>query len=134
MESVFTTTNLRLGSALTAAGFQILKTDKVIQAGREVISLELQSEANGVKASELQDLFENKANIDIEAIIAKSGLSKREYAILAFDAARAAGHNRVSILHAVSNQKPLKAVSIGGGRTLIYREGTPKSELQRLCR
>jgi hypothetical protein len=133
-QEVFVTDNLKLAAALTAAGFQIIHGERVIKDGREIVICELEQKRHGHKALYLQACFENKEDLpsQVEEIIRARGITPDEYALLAFDSARAGLHNRSTILFAVKNNAPLEHKVIGEGRSLIYRQGTPKSYLKKL--
>lgn len=133
-QKIFVTDNLKLAMALTAAGFQILQGEQVVKDGRSLIVCELETAHNGVEALHLKACFENKVDLaaGINEIIAKRGITQEEYVLLAFDAARCALHNRSTVLHAIGKNRPLVHKSIGDGRSLIYRDGTPKQFLKKL--
>jgi hypothetical protein len=147
LTTVFVTENLKLAMAMTAAGFAIRHGEQVLKDGRSLIICELDTEHNGVDARMLKAAFENKPIISkdggppsvdlptqIDEIIRVRGITQGEYVLLAFDAARSALHNRSTVLHAISRNRPLvhKVIGDGTGRSLIYRDGTPKENLKRL--
>jgi hypothetical protein len=132
--AIFVTDNLKLAAALTAAGFQILHGEQVSKDGRFIIMCEMELAHNGVKALDLKAGFENKSDLPAQVgeIIALRGITQEEYVILAFDAARAGLHNRSTIMWAIGNNQPLVHKDIGNGRSLIYRQGTPRETLKSL--
>lgn len=139
---LFVTDNLKLAAALTAVGFELKATEylkkTVDSKKRDLIICEFDPSHLGVAADYLQKAFEGVkwAGIDlpsqVDEIIRKRAITDEEYILLAFDAARSALNNRSAILFCVGRQKPLHCVSIGNGRTLVYREGIEKEELQKL--
>ena len=133
-QAVLVTDNLNLAAALTAAGFHILHGERVNKDGREIVICELEQSRHGLQAIYFMAAFENKEDLParINEIIQTRGITPEEYALLAFDAARAGLHNRSTILYAVKNNQPLVHKVIGDGRSLIYRQGTPKSHLKKL--
>lgn len=134
-DGVFVTDNLKLAMALTAAGFSIRHGEQATDInGRSLVVCELDSAHNGVKANYLKLGFENQVDLvtRVNEIIETRGITQEEYVVLAFDAARAGLHNRSTVLFAIRNNKPLIAKEIGDGRSLIYREGTPKSHIKKL--
>lgn len=134
-QTVFVTDNLKLAMAMTAAGFSIRHAEQVVNInGRSLVSCELDPNHNGVAANYLKLGFENQLDLvtRVNEIIEARGISQEEYVVLAFDAARASLHNRSTVLFAIRNNKPLIAKEIGEGRSLIYREGTPKSHIKQL--
>lgn len=136
LTTVFVTDNLKLAMAMTAAGFAIRHGEQVLRDGRSLIICELETKHNGVDAIELKSAFENRIDLPsrVDAILVARGITQEEYVYLAFDAARSALHNRSTVLHAISKNKPLvhKVIGDGTGRSLIYRDGTPKADLKRL--
>lgn len=134
-QTVFVTDNLKLAMAMTAAGFSIRHAEQAVDiSGRSLISCELDHNHNGVEANYLKLCFENQIDLvtRVNEIIEARALTQEEYVVLAFDAARAGLHNRSTVLFAIRNNKPLIAKEIGEGRSLIYREGTPKSYIKKL--
>lgn len=134
-QKVFVTDNLKLAMALTAAGFSLQHGENVVNIkGRELIVCELDADHNGVSANYLKMVFENQVNIEsrVNEIIEARGISPDEYVILAFDAARAGLHNRSTVLFCARQKRPLIAKEMKDGRSLIYREGTPKDKIRQL--
>lgn len=133
-EKFFFTDNLKLAAALTAAGYHLTNVDSVIIGPSERHTFELEPKHNGIKAAYFLGAFENKIDLPerVAQIIAERGITPEEQTILAFDAGRAAMHNGSTIFYCAKNKKPLVAKEIGGGRTLIYREGTPRDHLKKL--
>ncbi len=134
-QTVFVTDNLKLAMALTAAGFSIRHGEQAIDInGRSLVSCELDHEHNGVPANYLKLCFENQIDLvsRVNEIVEARGITQEEYVLVAFDAARAGLHNRSTVLFAIRNNKPLIAKEIGEGRSLIYRQGTPKSHIKKL--
>jgi hypothetical protein len=136
-KSYFTTTNLKLAAALSAAGFAVHNVERAVIGGTEKSIAELEGEHGGWRADELArefDDFENSPHAaEVDRIFAERGLTEREQVLVNFDAARTAGHNRIALLKALPEQ-PIEQVSLGGGRLLQFRRGTPKEELKRICR
>src|SRR5262245_42986412 len=142
-QALFVTDNLKLASSLTAVGFELKNTDfirKTIDGKlKEVIACEFVTSHLGIETNYLRQAFEEdpKASeinlvVQVDEIIKRRGITDEEYIKLGFDAARSALHNRSTILFCVLRNLPLISKSIGNGRTLIYRDGTPKETLQRL--
>lgn len=134
-QTVFVTDNLKLAMALTAAGFSIRHGEEAIDInGRALVSCELEPDHNGISANYLKLCFENQIDLAsrVNEILKVRGLTPEEYVVIAFDAARAGLHNRSTVLFAIRNNKRLIAKEIGEGRSLIYREGTPKAQLKKL--
>jgi hypothetical protein len=133
-QRVFVTENLKLAMAMTAAGFAIRHGEQVLKDGRSLIICELDTQHNGVDAIELKSAFENKVDLPsrVDEIISVRSITQEEYVYIAFDAARSALHNRSTVLHAIGRNKPLVHKVIGDGRSLIYRDGTPRDSLKRL--
>ncbi len=134
-QTVFVTDNLKLAMALTAAGFSIRHGEQAVDInGRSLVSCELEPNHNGVAANYLKLCFENQIDLParVNEILEARGITPEEYVVLAFDAARAGLHNRSTVLFAIRNNKPLIAKQIGEGRSLIYREGTPREQIKQL--
>jgi hypothetical protein len=146
-QKVFVTDNLKLAMALTAAGFSIRNAQNTVvfkkneTKGRERKVLELDAEHNGVAANFLKLAFEYDPNSSaseydlaarVNEIIEARGITQEEYVLIAFDAARAGLHNRSTVIFCVDNDQPLIAKEMKDGRSLIYRQGTPKHLLQKL--
>jgi hypothetical protein len=136
-QSFFSTQNLKLAAALSAAGFEVFSVEKIQVGARETVLVELASEHNGHKAQELATRFEEYGKSPharaIEEIVTARGVTPAEQTLIIFDAARTAGHNRVVLLKVAPDQ-PLKQINIGGGRLLQFRAGTPRETLKKLCR
>lgn len=128
----FASDNLKLVAALTAAGFRLQNVQRIEKNGRETIICDVEPEAHGVTANELHAIFENRAPSPVDSIIAKHGIEPSSYCHLAFDAARAAGHNRVAILKSATAGNKLIVREIGEGRTLIYTAGASRDFLEKL--
>jgi DNA-directed RNA polymerase specialized sigma subunit len=137
-EFVHVTDNVKFAAALTAVGFALRNANNVVDhiQKREKVYCELDHKHNGVDALELKAAFENKINIEsrVNEIIEVRGITQEEYISLAFDAACCALHNRSKIIHCVNSKKPLIAMDIGNGRSIIYRDGTPEEEIKKLIR
>jgi hypothetical protein len=135
--SFFSTTNLKLASALAAAGFEVLSIERIEVAGREQVLVELVAEHNGHKAEDLAKQFEDYGKSPhgstVNDIVQARGITPGEQTLMIFDAARTAGHNRVVLLKAAPDQ-PLKQISVGGGRMLQFRANANREELRKLCR
>ena len=134
-QTVFVTDNLKLAMAMTAAGFSIRHGEQAVDInGRSLVSCELEPNHNGVDANYLKLCFENQIDLPsrVNEILKARGITPEEYVVIAFDAARAGLHNRSTVLFAIRNNKKLIAKGIGSGRSIIYREGTPKADLKRL--
>lgn len=133
-QKLFFTDNLKLAAALTVAGFEILNVDRIIVSGVERQSFELEPKKHGIKAHYFLSAFRNEIDLAkrVDEIIEARGLTEEEFAILAFDAARSGLHNGGTLLYCARNKRPLVAKEISGGRTLIYREGTPRDHLKKL--
>jgi len=133
----FLTTNLKLASALSAAGFEIFSVDRIENAQGQQIVCEIAAEHNNVKAHDLAAGFDDFARSThgdkVDEIARNRGLTPEEQTLIAFDAARTAGHNRVALLKAAP-QQPMMQISAGAGRLLQFRKGTSKEELKRLCK
>ena len=136
-QSFFVTHNLKLAAALSAAGFEVFSIDRIQKNNAEQVIVELAAEHNGHKAEVLAERFEDYKTSPhsdrVNEIMERRGISPDEQTLIIFDAARTAGHNRVVLLKAAPNQ-PLKQISLGGGRLLQFREGTPREDLRKLCR
>jgi hypothetical protein len=138
-EPTFITDNLKLACALASAGFALAESPERIQrGGRETLSFAFHAVAHGVKAEDLASAFtEGKApdslQLEVDGIVAGKNLTPAEYCKLAFDAARAAMHTRAGLMIYLNRRTPLRVQEISGGRTLIYRDGTPREELIRLA-
>lgn len=139
----FVTDNLKLASALTAVGFEITNATwvrKIIDGEKKsLIVCEFVSNHLGVETNYLRLAFEEDPMVkeidlrgQVDQIIRKRGITDEEYIKLGFDAARAALHNNSTIFSCLKRDAPLICRSISHGRTLIYRDGTPKEELQKL--
>jgi hypothetical protein len=142
-KTIFVTDNLKLASSLTAVGFQLINTDFVRKTidgkQRELVVCEFVTSHLGVETNYLRLAFEEDPEFpeinlrgQVNEIIRKRGITDEEYVKLGFDAARSALHNRSTILFCVLRNLPLICKSINNGRTLIYRDGTPKEMLQQL--
>ena len=147
-QTVFITDNLKIAAALTAAGFEIKNAESVRQnvetydgtiVQRKTVICELVLSHHGVEANYLRQAFEEDPAVkefdlsgQVDKIIRLRGITDNEYIRIAFDAARSALHNRSTIMHCVKYRKDLIAKSIGNGRTLIYRDGTPPEYLQKI--
>lgn len=129
------TENLKFAAALAAAGFRVQHMERIVMPdGSERFSFELDAKAHGIKATYFLGAFENKFNLAerVDAIIADRGLTEEEVAVLTFDAARSGLQNGSSLLYCGKNRKAIVAKEISGGRTLIYRDGTPRDHLKKL--
>lgn len=148
-QKVFVTDNFKLAMALTAAGFSIRNAHDVIVRNRDQSKFpdrksticELDPDHNGVTADYLRGGFEYDPAIKgyrvnlvdrVNEIIEARGISQEEYVILAFDSARAAMHNRATVLHCLKNNKPLIAIKLKDERTLIYVDGVPRDQIKHL--
>jgi len=129
---MFVSENLKLVSALTAAGFAEKSVDVVNKNGRDSVVCEVEAEANGLTAEYMAALYESKAPCPVDEIIERRGITPTEAALIIFDGGRAAGQNRVALLKAGQDRAQLIVKDVGNGRTLIYRAGTPKDELRKL--
>lgn len=136
-QGIYSTSNLKLAAALATAGFEVLSTERIEQAGRENVIVDTVAEHNGHKAENLAKAFDNFSespfSAEVERMLAARGVTPEEQTLLFFDAARTAGHNRVVLLKAAPTQ-PLKQINAGGGRMLQFRAGTKREDLKKLCR
>jgi hypothetical protein len=138
-QPTFLTDNLKLACALASAGFRLSESpERISRNGREVLSFSFEPVAHGVKAEELAESFSEGTRTDrlqseVDAIVKDKGLTPAEYCKLAFDAARAAMHTRAGLMIFLNRRTPLRVQEISGGRTLIYREGTPRETLMKLA-
>jgi hypothetical protein len=142
-KAIFVTDNLKLASSLTAVGFELKNTDFVRKTidgkQKEVVVCEFVTSHLGMETNYLRLAFEEDPEFpeinlrrQVDEIIRKRSITDDEYIKLGFDAARTALHNRSTILFCVLRNLPLICRSIGNGRTLVYRDGTPKEVLQQL--
>jgi hypothetical protein len=143
----FYTDSLKLAGALSAAGFPlkseiidgervITGLDKAIVNGKEVLTFEFEPVHNGLKAIWFLGAFENKFDLGerVDQIIRDRGLTPEEQSILAFDGARTGLHNVSTAMFVGRNRRPVKEKDIGGGRSIIYREGTDREHLKNLIK
>jgi hypothetical protein len=149
-QKVFVTKNLKLAMALTAAGFHIRTAQNTVSfkrgdpkgsEGRKTVVVELEADHNGVSADYLCRAFRYDEHVDgpefdlvsrVNEIIEARGITQEEYVLIAFDAARAGLHNASTIMFCVKNDRPLVAQEMKDGRTLIYKDGTPRDLLRKL--
>ena len=133
-EKVFVTGDLSLALAMTVVGFAIRSVENTVNAkGEEGFCFELDDMHNGVEASDLRNAFyDNGRNLasQVDAVIEARGITRDEYVLIAFDAARAALKNRKPIIYALQHNKPLIAKQLKDGRSVIYRHGTPKEQIK----
>lgn len=148
-QKVFVTDNFKLAMALTASGFSIRNAHNTVVQSREgsqvkerrAIICELDIEHNGVTAEYLRSGFEKDMELggyrvnlaaQVDEIIKNRGITDEEYVILAFDAARAALHNRGTVMYCVNTGRSIIAMQMKDGRSLIYMDGTPKEDLKKI--
>lgn len=134
---VFLTTNIKLAAALTSVGFRLVpEQSDVIRdtdgGTRYVFAVEPETSAGA--AEKFSQIFNGGISERVDEIIAQKGLTPEEAALIMFDGARAALNNRGEILTAAKRTKPLRYMAVGGGRTLIYREGADKNQLKELVK
>jgi hypothetical protein len=138
-EPTFITDNLKLACALATAGFPLVESpERIVRGGREVLSFSFAPAAHGVKAEDLAAAFSEGARVDtlqgrVDEIVNTRQLTPEEYCLLAFDAARASMHTRAGLMIYLNRRTALRVQEISGGRTLIYREGTPRETLIKLA-
>jgi len=138
-EPTFITDNLKLACALATAGFPLVESpERIVRGGRELLSFSFAPVAHGVRAEDLAAAFSEGARVDtlqgrVDEIVKSHQLTPEEYCLLAFDAARAAMHTRAGLMIYLNRRTPLRVQEISGGRTLIYREGTPRETLIKLA-
>lgn len=133
-EPVFVTDNLKLAGALSAAGFIVKEAYCLDEQGKpERVICEIEPKAHGIKADRLNAAFLNREDVEpeVNAIIEARGITPYEYALIAFQAARAGLHNRSTLLH-IAKRALTVVVKHIGGKQLIYKAGTPKEEIKNL--
>ncbi len=135
-QKVFVTDNFVLAIAMVAAGFGLKSVENFINKkgdGRGILC-ELDSEHNGIDANELLQADLGVINLAdrVNEILKARGITKEEYVLIAFDAARAGLISRSRVVAATRQNKPLIAKELSDGRNLVYREGVPKEQLRKL--
>lgn len=135
MEKVFVTSDVTVAMALVTAGFSLRNAENCEGVHGKAIVCELDPEHNGLHANSLVEILKQgwpACAQRCNEIISRRGITASEYSELAFIESSAALYSRKKLLGEMLKVKPLITRDLGNGRTLVFREGTPKENIRAL--
>ena len=134
MKPFHITKNIKCAAAFVTLGAEVIDVDQIEREGKRDLVFTLSDAAHGITCEQASALWENRAKerleTSVDAIIAARGITPKEYALIALDAARAALGNRGVLLKTGMNKSPQITRTIAG-RQVIFRDGTPKEAIRR---
>lgn len=136
MQPFHITRNLKFAASVATIGAEWLDEEQFKVNGRTEIAFTMAEQAGGITCADAARLWNNSTRESLEsqvdAIIAKYGITPEDYAILQLETCRAVLGNRGTMLKCAMDKVPFVCRTLRDGRQLQYREGTPKSELRKL--